>query len=127
VTGSALVVADVDGHIVHWSAGATELFGHAADDALGEPVDLIVPAEYRDRHWAGFRRAMATGECRLDGAATNLPTLHRDGTIRMIPGRFDFLVDPRGTPIGAAAIYAAPAGGEEAWGPIVELAPASDP
>ncbi len=116
-----MVVADAGGRIVHWSAGAAELFGHAVEDALGEPVDLIVPPAYRDRHWAGFHRAMATGDCRLDGAATNLPTLHRDGTVRVIPGRFVFLVDPRGTPIGAAAIYADPAGGEEEWGPIIEL------
>lgn len=120
-----MVVADVDGRIVYWSAGATELFGHTAAEALGTPVDLIVPEDYRERHWAGFHRAMATGECRLDGAATNLPTVHRDGTIRVIPGRFVFLVDPRGTPIGAAAIYADPAGGEEAWGPIIE--PAQEP
>jgi PAS domain S-box-containing protein len=119
---TAMVVADAEGRIVHWDTVAQELFGHAAEEAMGRPVDLIVPEEYRSRHWDAFHRAMATGECRLDGAATNLPTLHRDGSVRVIPGRFVFLVDPRGTPVGAMAIYAPPAGGEEPWGPIVDAA-----
>ena len=112
---AAIVVADTSGRIVYWSSGAVALFGHPADDALGRPVDLIVPEAYRERHWAGFHRAMATGECRLDRAATNLPTLHRDGHEQVVPGRFVFLTDPRGAPVGAMAIYAEPVGGEQAW------------
>lgn len=118
--GPAIVVAGVDGRIVHWSAGAEELFGHSAAEALGRPVDLIVPEEYRERHWAGFHRAMATGECRLDGASINLPALHRDGSVRATPARFDFLVDPHGQPVGAAAIYAEPTGREEPWSPVTD-------
>ena len=91
-----------------------------ADEVVGQPVDVIVPDAYRDRHWDGFHRAMATGECRLDRAATNLPTLHRDGTERVLPARFVFLVDARGTPVGAMAIYAEPVGGEQAWGPVLD-------
>lgn len=113
-----MVVADADGTIVHWDPVAEQLFGHRAADALGRPVDLIVPEEYRARHWDAFHRAMATGECRLDRAATNLPTLHRDGSVRVIPGRFVFLVDPRGAPVGALAIYGRPTGGEEPWSPV---------
>ncbi len=117
---AALVVADRDGRIVHWSEQAERLFGHRAEEVVGEPVDVIVPDAYRDRHWDGFHRAMATGECRLDRAATNLPTLNRDGTERVLPARFVFLVDAHGTPVGAMAIYAEPVGGEQAWGPVLD-------
>jgi PAS domain S-box-containing protein len=120
---SAMVVADTDGRIVSWDAGAERLFGHAAADALGRSLDLIVPPALRERHWAGFRRAMATGECRLDRAATNLPVLHADGGERLLPARFVFLTDARGGAAGAVAVYAEPVGGEEAWGPIVGAAP----
>jgi len=123
VDGAAIVVAGVDGRILQWTAAAEELFGHPAAEAIGQPVDLIVPDEYRERHWAGFHRAMATGNCRLDGAAINLPARHRDGSVRAVPARFVFLVDPHGQPVGAAAIYAEPAGGEEPWSPVIERAP----
>ena len=123
--GAAIVLADVDGTIAAWSTGAERLFGHAAGDVVGRRLDVIVPEAYRDAHWAGFRRPMATGECRLDRAATNLPVLHADGTARVFPARFVFLADPRGAPAGALGIFAEPAGGEAVWGPILELGDAS--
>jgi len=115
---SAVVVADTEGRIVSWDVGAEALFGHTAVEAVGRTLDLIVPPAYRERHWAGFRRAMRTGECRLDRAATNLPVLHADGTERLLPARFVFLLDARDQPAGAAAIYAEAAGDEQPWGPI---------
>lgn len=65
---------------------------------------------------------MATGECRLDQATTNLPTQHADGHEQVLPGRFVFLTDPHGRPAGAMAIYCQPVGGEVAWGPVLEPA-----
>ena len=42
----AVIVATVDGEVLHWSAGATAVFGHAHDEALGRNLrDLIVPPE----------------------------------------------------------------------------------
>ena len=64
----AIVAADPDGRITHGDHDAEVLFGHRAADAVGQPVDLIVPAEHRAAHWAGFRRAMSTGTCRLHPA-----------------------------------------------------------
>lgn len=116
---TAVVLADTAGNITGWDAGAERMFGHAASDAVGQRLDLIVPPTYREAHWVGFRRAMADGECRLDGAATNLPVLCADGAVRLFPGRFVFLVDARGTPAGALAVYAEAVGGEEAWGPVL--------
>ena len=116
---NAVVLADTEGRIVAWDAGAEALFGHPAAEAIGRTLDLIVPPAFRDQHWSGFRRAMATGECRLDRAAANLPVLHADGAERLVPARFVFLTDGRGTPAGAAAVYAEPAGDEELWGPVL--------
>ena len=116
---AAIVLADTTGTITSWNHGAEVLFGHRAADAVGRSLDLIVPPAYREAHWAGFRRAMATGECRLDRAATNLPVLHADGGERVLPARFVFLTDARDQPVGAMAIYAEPAGDEQVWGPIL--------
>ena len=93
----------------------------SADEAVGRSLDLIVPPEHREAHWAGFHRAIATGVCHLDRQATNLPVVHGDGGRRVLPGRFVFLVDPRDVVVGAMAIYAEPAGDEEAWGAVLPL------
>jgi DNA polymerase family A len=53
----ALVFAEVTGVIRIWNSGAEALFGHRAEDVVGQTLDLIVPPEYRERHWAGFRAA----------------------------------------------------------------------
>lgn len=118
---NGVVVADVGGRIVSWDAGAEALFGHAAADAIGRTLDLIVPEDLREQHWTGFHRAMASGVCKLDRAAANLPVLHADGEVRLVPGRFIFLTDGRGAPAGAAAVYTEPVGGEEPWGPVLPL------
>lgn len=57
---SSLVV-DRDGVIREWSASAALLLGYGAAEAIGRRIDLIVPAEERAAHWAGFDAAMASG------------------------------------------------------------------
>jgi PAS domain S-box-containing protein len=111
----AVVAADREGRIVLWDAGAERLFGYSPAEAVGSPVDLIVPEELRDRHWEGFRRVMADGERHLVGAATNLPVRVRSGEILTFPARFIHLDGPRGEPVGAVAVFAARAGSEEPW------------
>lgn len=114
----AVVVADTTGAIVHWSKGAEELFGHAASDVLGRSVDLIVPDDFRALHWNGFHRAMETGVCKLDRAATHLPVKCADGTVQVFPARFIFLTDGHGRPAGAAGVYGRPDGVTEPFSPI---------
>lgn len=116
----AIVVADTDGVIVHWSNGAEQLFGHSRADAVGESLDLVVPDDFRDRHWAGFHRAMSTGECKLDRAVTHLPVKCAGGGVNVFPARFVFLSDPHDRPAGALAIYEAPDGVTQPFSPIAE-------
>ena len=115
----AVVVADTDGVIVHWNDGAQALLGHATADAVGQSLDLIVPDDFQERHWAGFHRAMNTGECKLDRAATHLPVRCADGTVQVLPARFVFLTDAHGRPAGALAVYEPPDGATQPFSPIV--------
>jgi PAS domain S-box-containing protein len=59
--GDAVFFLDRDGVIRLWNPGAEELFGHAATDVVGRPVDVILPERFRERHWAGWEHAMETG------------------------------------------------------------------
>lgn len=117
----AIVRSDTQGCIVEWDRGAEEFFGYSSSEALGQSLDLIVPDEFKDRHWAGFNRTMETGECNRDRATTNIPVRCKDESIRAFPGRFVFLQDARDKVVGVIALYAAPQGSEQAFGPIVPM------
>jgi PAS domain S-box-containing protein len=104
----AVVVADAAGVIQLWSRGAETLFGHAAKDAVGRTLDLIVPEDYREAHWIGFRRAMASGAAASEGQPIELPVNAASGVVTF-PGTFRLIRDASGATIGAMLICTAPA------------------
>jgi len=76
----AVVAADRDGIIRFWNPGAERIFGHAAADAIGRSLDLIIPERLRRRHWDGFHQTMETGRSRYgEGETLSVPALRRDG------------------------------------------------
>ncbi|WP_019203926.1 PAS domain-containing protein [Tsukamurella sp. 1534] len=103
MTEHAVVVADTTGTITHWNAGAEDLFGYHARDAVGSSLDLVVPEHLRDAHWRGFHRAMAHPQ--VKDLAADLPVACADGTVRTFAGRLLVLSDGCGTALGAMAIY----------------------
>lgn len=79
-TQDAIIVADRDGVIRLWNAGAELIFGHRADDALGQTLDLIIPERLRERHWGGFHKAMVGGSTRYGRELLAVPGVRKDGT-----------------------------------------------
>ena len=75
----AVVIADATGTIIFWNDAAARVFGWSAEQATGRSLDLIIPEPQRDRHWAGYRRTMATGETKYGDQVLEVPALHRDG------------------------------------------------
>ena len=41
----AIISKRLDGHIVSWNQGAQRLFGYTADEAVGQPISLIIPPD----------------------------------------------------------------------------------
>jgi len=76
----AVVASDRDGIIRFWNPGAERIFGHAAADAIGRSLDIIIPERLRQRHWDGYRHTMATGQSRYgEGETLSVPALTRVG------------------------------------------------
>ncbi len=76
----AIIAADRDGIIRFWNPGAERIFGHAASEAVGRSLDLIIPERLRQRHWDGYRHTIATGQSRYGEAdLLSVPALRRDG------------------------------------------------
>ena len=101
----AIVAVDREGVIRFWNPGAERLFGFAAEEAVGRPIDIIIPEPQRARHWAGFRRVMETGESRYgQGDLLAVPGLRKDGTRVSLEFTIVPLRDAAGRMEGMAAV-----------------------
>jgi PAS domain S-box-containing protein len=101
----AIVHADETGLIRVWNAGAVRMFGFTEAEALGQSLDIIIPASVRDRHWRGFRETMRTGNTRYgDGEILAVPAMRKDGTRISVEFTVVPFTDDDGRMAGIAAI-----------------------
>jgi diguanylate cyclase (GGDEF)-like protein/PAS domain S-box-containing protein len=75
----AIISIDERGRIDAFNAAATRMFGYRADEAVGQPVTMLMPAPWRDEHDGHVRRYGETGRGRVIGAGREVLGLHRDG------------------------------------------------
>ncbi len=79
-SSDAIVATDREGHVTFWNPGAERIFGFAANEAVGQSLDLIIPENLRARHWEGFHHVMKTGVSRYgDGDLLSVPGLTKGG------------------------------------------------
>jgi PAS domain S-box-containing protein len=77
--GDAIIAADPQGRIVSWNPAAERIFGFAAQEALGQTLDLIIPERFRARHWDGYKQVMRTGQTKYGAEVLRVPARHKDG------------------------------------------------
>jgi PAS domain S-box-containing protein len=99
----AIVVADREGVIRFWNPAAEATFGHATAEAIGKSLDLIIPEQLRQRHWAGYGAVMASGATKYGSELLKVPALHRDGRRLSVEFRVALLRNDRGVVAGVAA------------------------
>ena len=75
----AILVADRQGLIRSWNGGAERMFGHTADEAVGQSLDLIIPEKLRPRHWQGYFRVMDSGQTKYTADLLTSPGVRKDG------------------------------------------------
>ena len=101
----AVVATDQDGIIRVWNPGAERIFGHRANAALGQSLDLIIPEQLRPLHWEGFHRVMVTGESHYGaGDLLSVPGLRKDGQRISLEFTIVPLKDEQGQMQGLAAM-----------------------
>ncbi|WP_246450351.1 PAS domain-containing sensor histidine kinase [Sphingomonas rhizophila] len=76
----AIIVIDVKGYMLSFSASAERMFGYSEAEVVGENVSMLMPSPDRERHDGYLERYMRTGERRIIGIGRVLTARHRDGT-----------------------------------------------
>ena len=76
----AIIVADHRGRILSWNRSASTLFGYTDEEALGQPLTLLMPARYHHAHKQGLARMHSTGKGRVMGSGLEVHGLKKDGT-----------------------------------------------
>ncbi|ORE93947.1 PAS domain S-box protein [Aurantimonas sp. 22II-16-19i] len=76
----AMVVIDAEGVIQSFSVTAERLFGHAAEEAIGQNVSVLMPSPYREQHDRYLSRYLKTGERRIIGIGRVVVGARKDGS-----------------------------------------------
>ena len=85
------------------NAAAERVFGHEANKAIGQDLNLIIPEQFRDAHWKGFDRALGEGETKFKGQVLPTRALRADGETIYVELGFAIIKDSGGTVTGALA------------------------
>ena len=100
----AILIADREGIIRYWNAGAERILGYSASEAVGQSLDLFIPEKLRGRHWEGYHRVMASGQTKYKTGLLSSPGLRKDGSQVSLEFSMVLLHDVNGTMQGCASI-----------------------
>jgi len=97
----AIIGESLDGTIILWNPGAERTFGYAAGEAIGQPIDLIVPPEQRAE--SQQTASLTRGGQRLDHAETVRTA--KDGRRVEVSLSASPIQDAKGHIVGVSHIY----------------------
>src|ERR1051326_6363824 len=99
----AIIFADPQGVIRMWNSAATDLFGYLPEEAVGQPLDIIIPEHLRHAHWEGFRKAVASGHTKYGGRDIQTRGTHKGGQKLYVKLAFSVVHDRDSKVLGAMA------------------------
>ena len=76
---NAMVMTDHEGRIVLVNAQTEKLFGYAREELIGRPVEILLPAQARERHQEHLKSYAAAPQPRSMGAGRDLYGVRKDG------------------------------------------------
>ena len=102
-TSLAVIFGDREGIIRLWNSGAEAMFGYAAQEAIGQSMDIIIPEKHRAKHWEAYGKVMQTGVTKYGREVLAVPAMTKDGRRISIEFNIVLLRDQAGEIIGSAA------------------------
>ena len=93
----AEVIIDREGLVCYWNRGAEPIFGYSASVMTGSSLGAIIPERLRQRHWDGFRAAVARGSTKYgEDDLLAMPAVAADGRTISIESSVVLLSDADG-------------------------------
>jgi PAS domain S-box-containing protein len=81
IASDAIISVDDSFEITHFNQGAEAMFGYAANEVLGQPLDMLLPPRFRGMHAHHMRNfARSPVASRRMGERQEISGLRRDGT-----------------------------------------------
>jgi PAS domain S-box-containing protein len=99
-SADAIIGQSLDGTIVSWNAGATQVYGHQRADVIGKPSSYLLPAEHEEE-LATLLKRVVQGERANEVESVRLRS---DGTMFDVSASFSPILDDRGAIIGVSMI-----------------------
>ena len=96
----AIVSKNLDGIVTSWNSGAERMFGYSAEEVIGKPITIIIPADRQDEEREILGR-IRRGE-RLDHFETF--RRRKDGTVFTISLTVSPIKNAQGRIVGASKI-----------------------
>lgn len=75
----AIILSDSKGRIVSWNKAAESIFGFVEEEAIGQTLDIIIPARFREAHQQGMNRYLKTKVPHIIGKTIELQGLRNNG------------------------------------------------
>jgi PAS domain S-box-containing protein len=97
-SSDAIISKTLDGIITSWNKGAERLFGWTADEAIGQPIHLVIPPEWREQEREMLER-LRRGQ-RIEHV--DVERMRKDGTRLHLSVTISPVYDRHGHIIGAS-------------------------
>ncbi len=79
LTHDAIISVDEHGIITFWNRGAERSFGYTFEEAVGQPLTLLMPERFHSAHQHGLERSSQAGHSLLSNRVLELVGLRKDG------------------------------------------------
>ena len=99
-SADAITTCSLDRIFVSWNHGAEKLYGYTADEAIGQPVGLIIPPEELAHANANMDRIAHGGR----GGTIETTRVTKDGRTVLVASTLSPVIDATGEIIGVAAV-----------------------
>jgi PAS domain S-box-containing protein len=101
---NAMILVNKEGKIAFINAQTEKLFGYVRNEMIGQPVEIIIPKRYSEKHPAFRNMFFNSPQARSMGAGRELFALRKDGTEFPVEIGLNPLVTTEGTLVLAAII-----------------------
>ncbi len=77
----AIITSDETKRILFWNKGAEHIFGYSSEEAIGQPITLIIPDQLHERHNKGMNRMNKGKQPHVIGKVLELKAIKKDGEV----------------------------------------------